>query len=284
MGGDCDSFDEDDDEPRPSGGLDGEDDKESSRFATSSASDANENENDGYDNDDDNESADQNDTNLDEYDDDTNLDEYDDYSGQCAKEEANGDDVESLTDPTDIGNDNGDLDSSSNVNGATPIPLDFEQACSILREVFHHQDVNPYHGCVVAPVVDFLHPKEGKEDVFENWIQQAMQLEPKMLATIAFQNSSDYRNINAMKGIHGLDSVGYDFKVSLIRNCQSKTACLPGMVWPEDIQEFVDVADVPKGVPHCERHVLAYNSVIVFMSLRAHPVDEPEFWNTENNC
>ena len=111
-----------------------------------------------------------------------------------------------------------------------------------------------------------------------------MQWEPKMLAAIAFQKCRDYRNIDAMKGKHGLDSDGYDCKVSLIRNCQSKTASLPGKVWPEDIQEFVDVADVPRGVPDCKRHVLAYNSVISFMSLREHPVDQPEFWNTENNC
>ena len=99
-------FDEDGDEYQLSGCVDGEDGDDSSRFSTSSSSDDNDNEDDEYDEDneydedDDNESDDRKDI---------NNDFYDDYSGQCANETANEDDIESLTDLTDIGNNNEDV-------------------------------------------------------------------------------------------------------------------------------------------------------------------------------
>ena len=274
--GDYARFDDYEDEHQLSrSGDDGEDGDDSSRFSTSSSSDENENEDNDYAEDDDNES--------DEeffYRKDINNDEYDDYSGQCAKEKENEIDIESLTDLTDIGNDNNNL--YSNANGAELIPLELEQACSILRHEFQHDKLNQFHGCVSAPILDFLHPKEGKEDEFEHWIEEAKQWGPKILAGIAFQSSRDSRNIYAIKGKHGLDSDGYDCKVSLIPNCLSKSTCLPGIVWPQDIQDFVDVADVPMGVMDYTHHVLAYNSVI--FSIGSIPVGDARFWNTENNC
>ena len=56
------------------------------------------------------------------------------------------------------------------------------------------------------------------------------------------------------------------------------------MVWPQEIQDFVKVADVPMGGTDFNYHVLAYNSVILAMELSAAPAGNSDFWNPMNTC
>ena len=202
--------------------------------------------------------------------------------GQCANETKNEDDIESLTDLNDICDNNEDL--FTDIDGAVVIPLEFEQVCLILRKDFKHETSNKFHGCVATPILDFLYPKEGKEEGFQDWIKLMKECEPTLLAGIAFQNSSDSRQIYVIKGKHGLDANGYDSKVLLLPNCLSKSTLLPGMVWPQEIQDFVKVADVLMGGTDFNNHVLAYNSVIFAIGLSATPVGHSNFWNPMNTC
>ena len=73
-------------------------------------------------------------------------------------------------------------------------------------------------------------------------------------------------------------SSGYDSRLLLFPYCDNKANLLPGTSWPEEIQDFVEVADVRMGGTDFNYRVLAYNSVISAMEMSATPVENPNFW------
>ena len=77
---------------------------------------------------------------------------------------------------------------------------------------------------------------------------------------------------------NGLGSSGYESRVLLFSNCFVKVNLLPEKSWPQDIQAFVDVADVQMGGSDYNQQVLAYNSVIMAMEISATNLENQGFW------
>ena len=208
---------------------------------------------------------------------DSEVDETNDGGcSQSENDEQDDDDDESLTNPNNVGDNHDDLYRDD--NGPAVVPLEFNQVCSILRQNFVGQTLQQFSGHVVAPILDYLRPKVGMEEAFETWIDRARQTAPTLLAGIGCRNSTDATQINKIVLFHGLGSRGYGIRVLSLCNSYVKVKLLEGKSWPNDIQSFVDVADVQMGGSDYNLQILAYNSVISALEISATNVGAQNFW------
>ena len=164
-------------------------------------------------------------------------------------------------------------------NESSIVPVEFEEVCSRLRMKFKDARLGQFCGLVSAPIIYFLHPKKGRDAYFKRWLDGQQQTEPTILAGIAFQNVGDGPKFHAVENQNGLGSCGYGCRVLCTRWCSSKVLLLPGKEWSQEIQAFIDVADIQIRGKDYNLQVLAYNSLIMALEMGANDREYRSLWD-----
>ena len=123
-------------------------------------------------------------------------------------------------------------------------------------------------GLIAAPIQDYLCPKLGMKDAFDTWIANAARIDVKLLTAVALQHVGDIRLVRAILSRNGLGTNGYECRVYVKRECQQKVNMLTGVTIPDEIQQFIDCADVHQSDEDYDKQVLAYNTTIMAIEMK----------------